>query len=161
MTLFVHLTSAKHQRHIRLTDLKAGDSRRGGPGLFALPVLPNYFASHQWMRELRKWGSSLLVGVYFRIPDDDLVLVGRYNMPHQQMTVDQVAALLLNRDAAKSLGYEVIIPHSIAPEAIHRIRFLAKPLGWRHFPGAHGRRPCGCSWCSRGEYNSRRFRWTP
>lgn len=156
--MFVHITSAKHQRHIRLTGLKAGDSRRGGLGLYALPVLPNYFVSHQWMRELRKWGKGPLIGVYFRIPDDDNVLVGRYNMPHQQMTADQVVASFLTHDASEILGYEVIIPHAITPESIHRIRYLGKPIGWRHFPGAHGRQPCGCGWCSRGEYNSRRFR---
>jgi hypothetical protein len=158
MTTFVHLTSAKHAHHVARAGIRASPARELPAGVFAMPVVPSYLRSHQWMRELRKWSRGPIAGVYFRIPDDELVWAGRYTCEHRAMSAAQAAAAVMHAED-DALGYEVIILHSIAPSAIQRIRYLSFVVGWRHYPGAHRHRPCGCPACvTRGEYKARRLR---
>lgn len=158
MATFVHLTSATRRRSIQRAGIKPEATGFGYSGVFALPVTPYYVVSHQWARELRKWGRGRIAAVYFRLPDEERVKVGRYNRPHEDMTAAQAVAVLM-RQGHDALGYEVIVPHRILPKAITRIRLVSGRVGWRHFPGAHGQSPCGCPACiARGEYNSRRLR---
>jgi hypothetical protein len=72
------------------------------------------------------------------------------------MTAAEAAATILA--AAHSEGFEVIIPRRIEPTEIHRTRELTQVVGWRYYPGSHGRRPCGCPFCQRGEFGARRLR---
>jgi hypothetical protein len=158
MATLVHLTSATRLRRILRAGIKPEATRFGSPGVFAMPVTPNYVVSHQWTRELRKWGRGRIVAVYFRVPDDEPVKVGHYSHPHEDMTAAQAVAALM-RPEHDALGYQVVIPHGIPPQAITRTRLISSRLGWRHYPGAHSRRPCGCPACvARGEYNSQRLR---
>lgn len=158
MAILVHLTSAKLQRRILRAGIRPEAKRFKAPGVFAMPLTPNYVVSHQWARELRKWGRGSILAVYFRVPDDEPVMVGPYNRPHEAMTAAQAVAAIMHLEHT-ALGYEVIIPHGIPPEAIMRTRLISSRIGWRHFPGAHGRRPCGCPAClARGEYNAHRLR---
>lgn len=160
MAILVHLTSAKLQRRILRAGIRPEARILGAPGVFAMPLTPNYVMSHQWTRELRKWGRGRILAVYFRVPDDEPVMVGPYNRPHEEMTAAEAAATIM-RLGHSALGYEVIIPHSIAPEAVMRTRLISSRIGWRHYPDAHGQRPCGCPAClARGEYNSHRLRQT-
>jgi hypothetical protein len=53
--------------------------------------------------------------------------------------------------AADPLGWEVLIPRSIRPAEIHRVRALPQVVGWRYLPGSQGRPPCACPYCTRGE----------
>jgi hypothetical protein len=73
------------------------------------------------------------------------------------MTAAQAVAAIMHL-GVDALGYEVIISHGIPREAFMRTRLISSRVGWRHFPGAHGRRPCSCLVCLTGEYNSRRLR---
>jgi hypothetical protein len=158
MATLVHLTSAKLLRRIQRAGIKAEATCFGSTGVFAMPVIPNYVVSHQWARELRKWGRGRIIAVYFRVPDGEPVKIGRYSRPHEDMTAAQAVAAIM-RQGSDALGYEVIIPHSIPPQAISRTRIISSRVGWRHYPSAHGRRPCGCPACvARGEYNSQRLR---
>jgi hypothetical protein len=158
MATFVHLTSARLLRRIQRTGINPKAASFRVVGVFALPVTPNFMVTHQWTRELRTWGHGRIGAVYFRLPDDEPVKVGRYNRPHEDMTATQAVATIM-RLGVDALGYEVIIPRSIPRGAIVRTRLISSRVGWRHFPGAHDRRPCGCPAClARGEYNSRRLR---
>lgn len=158
--MFVHLTSAKHLRRILRAGIKPEAARFGSTGVFAMPVTPNYVISHQWARELRKWGRGRILAVYFRVPDDEPVQLGHYGHPHEDMTAAQAGAAI-TRQGSNALGYEVVIPRRILPQDITRTRLISSRIGWRHYPGAHGRRPCGCPAClARGEYNSQRIRET-
>ncbi len=121
-----------------------------------MPVTQNFFVSHQWLRELKCKGGGTISGVYFRIPDEEMVWVGHYNKPHRQMTAAEAAALMMADEDRE--GYEVIIPRRIEKNEIHRIKDLPQVVGWRYYPGAHGRRPCGCPGCQRGRYGARRLR---
>ena len=60
MPLFVHLTPEKQAKRIRRAGI------RGCPGVYCLPVGPDYYVSHQWLRELKRRGQRTIVGVYFQ-----------------------------------------------------------------------------------------------
>jgi len=157
MTLFVHIAAKKDSRTIRRAGLKASPINDVIPyGIYAMPVVPNFYTSHQWVRELKRRGQRQMCGVYFRIPDGEEVWAGRYNQPHMRMAAAEAVALLMRLEDIQ--GYEIIIPHLIAAQAIVKIRDMPH-IGWRYFPSAHQRRPCGSPAClGRGEIKSRRLR---
>ncbi len=72
------------------------------------------------------------------------------------MTAAQAVAMFL--PDASLAGFEVIVPRKIVASEIHRIRKLPQVVGWRYYPGAHGKKPCGCPYCQRGQYGARRLR---
>jgi hypothetical protein len=153
MALFVHLAAEKNIPGIRRSGIRL---RRPAKGVYAMPVTPNFFVSHQWLRELKRGGQRVILGVYFRIPDGERVWVGRYNEPHREMTAAQAAGLVMK--GAEPEGYEVIIGRAIEKSEIHRIRKLSQVLGWRYDPKAHGKPPCGCPYCQTGLYGARKIR---
>ncbi len=129
-----------------------------------MPVTPSYMLSHQWLRELRRGGQRLIVAVDFRIPDDEPVLVGHYRAPETEMPVAEAVSVILHAEDAR--GYEIVVPRSIAPAELHRIRHVRQVTGWRYRPDAHGQRPCACPAClGRGEFKAadlrRRFTTDP
>lgn len=161
MTNFVHIADAKDGAAIRRTGLKL--PRLKGPvnnqrpvGVFALPIVPNFLVSHQWLRELKRRGFKVAVGIYFRIPDTELVWAGHYSQEKQLLSAAEAAACL-RRDG--TLGYEVIIPRSVASTEIRAVRSLPQVLGWRYSPGSHEKGVfCGCEYCQKGAIKSRRIR---
>ena len=157
MAMFVHLASEKSVKAILRNGISRIRKQRDRPrGIYAMPVTRNFYISHQWLRELKRRGGSTIVGVYFRVPDEEAVWVGHYNQAHQQMTAARAIALMTATENRE--GYEVIIPRRVEREEIHRIRNLPQVTGWRYYPGAHGKRPCGCPFCQRGNYGARRLR---
>jgi hypothetical protein len=162
MALFVHLAPEKRSASIRRSGIKPqriGEATWQGYGrvVFAMPVTNDFFVSHQWLRELKRGGQKTIVGVYFRIPDDQTVMVGHYNQAHTQMSANEAAGLIFNLPNAE--GYEIIIPRQIDADEIHDIKPLPQVLGWRYYPDSKGRKPCGCPVCvPRGEIKSSRIR---
>ena len=157
MPTFVHITSEDVARRARRAGIRlARQNTRPVRGVFAMPVTPNFQISHQWVREVKQWRHGMMVGVYFRIQDSELVWVGRYNEQHEQMTAAQAAAHVMSQTTMT--GVQVIIPRRIMPKEILRIRNLPQLVGWRHYPGAHGQRPWSCPCCQRDAYGSRRIR---
>jgi hypothetical protein len=121
-----------------------------------MPVLANYFASHQWLRELKRRGARPLVGVYFRVPDRERVLVGHFRMPHAFVSAAQAAKVIMA--APDPRGYQVIVPRGIAAKEIHDIREVNRVVGWRYYPEAKGRKPCPCPYCIKGDKGARKIR---
>ena len=162
MAVFVHLASEKEARAIRRSGIRPSRFNRAAPVgyeriVFAMPAVENFFYSHQWLRELKRRGQRTIVGVYFRLPGEQTVMVGHYNQAQMEMTADEAAGLVFNLPNAE--GYEVAIPRKVEATEILKIRPLPQVLGWRYFPGAKGRPPCGCPVCQpRGEIKSRRIR---
>jgi len=76
-----------------------------------MPVLPNYYVSHEWLRELRRRGRPPRVAVDFVVPDEEPVLVGHYTRAHDEMTAAQASALIMR--AEDPLGYEVVLPRVV------------------------------------------------
>jgi hypothetical protein len=112
MATFVHIADERDSASIRRVGLKLPRAPETFPGsrpvgVFATPVVPDFVVTHQWVRELKKRGFRLAVGVYFRVPDDEPVWAGRFNEPKQPLTAAQASAWLSRE---RTLGYEVIIP---------------------------------------------------
>ena len=155
--MFVHLTPEKNVKTILRNGLSRIRKSSNRPhGIFAMPVTRNFFVSHQWLRELKRGGSGPIAAIYFRIPDEEVVWIGHYNQAHQQMTAAEAAAEITNNKSPE--GYEVIIPRRIEKAEIKRAKILPQVTGWRYYPGAQGKKPCGCSFCQRGNYGARRLR---
>ncbi|WP_228542038.1 HEAT repeat domain-containing protein [Nocardia sp. XZ_19_369] len=148
--MLVHLTPEKNARRIRRAGITVHGLERG---VFCMPMLPSYVLSHQWLRELRRGGQRLFIAVHFRIPDDEPVLVGHYSAAGTEMTAAEAVSLIMHAEDAR--GYQIVIPRSISPTELHRVRHVRQVTGWRYHPNAHGRRPCACPAClGRGEFKS-------
>ncbi|HKU99138.1 MAG TPA: hypothetical protein VJR58_27845 [Vineibacter sp.] len=154
MALLVHIAPEKAVPAIRRAGIRIPKWQHG---VYAMPVLRNFFVSHQWIRELRRRGDRTLVGVYLRVPDDEAVRIGHYGgSPETVTAAAAVRAIML---AADPLGLQIIVPRKIVVKDIHAIRRLPQLVGWRYFPGAHGKRPCGCPACQpRGGIKTRKLR---
>lgn len=150
MPMFVHLAPAKAVARIRRAGIK-----RGPVGVYCMPMLADYYSTHQWARELKRRGQRAMLAISFRVDDSERVLVGVYNRPHQAMSASEAVKTLIA--AEDRLGYEVIVPRAISAREIRAIRSVPHALGWRFYPAAHGRHACMCDWCSRGDINRRRI----
>lgn len=162
MPIFVHIADERHSSAIRRNGLKIAHWRKKHAlpdtvtGIFAMPVISNFFVSHQWVRELKSRGFRTAVGVYFRVPDDEEVWIGRYNEERVKATAAMAHARLSETNA---LGFEAVIPRNIDAREIRAIRHLPQTLGWRYFPGAHEKGVfCGCEYCQKGLIKSRKIR---
>ena len=153
----VHLTPEKYLARIRRTGISA-TSRHGWGcrGVYAMPILPSFVTSHQWLRELRRRGSGTMVAVDFVIDDTEAVLVGHFTAPHTTMPVAAAAALI--RAAESPFGYEIVVPRRIAPAEIAKVRAVPQLVGWRVSPRAKGQQPCGCPVCATGGYGDAKIR---
>ncbi len=90
----------------RWTGIKAPSAARDTPeGVFCMPSLPDRFATHQWLRELKRRGQRTIVAVDFRLPSDEPVWVGRYQEGHQEMPLGRAIGVL--RREVDSRGFEV------------------------------------------------------
>jgi len=156
--MFVHLAPLARIELIRRNGIRRQRRPLGGSpgGVFAMPVTQNFYVSHQWLRELKRSHPGPLAGVYFRIPDVEQVWVGHYGQAHRWLSAAEAVAEFLSAEARE--GWEVVIPRRISTAEIHRTRPLPQVIGWRYQPGAHGRKPCGCDFCQRGQYGARRLR---
>lgn len=159
MAMFVHLAPTSQIVLIRrngISRLRKAVGERPG-GLYAMPVTRNFYISHQWLRELKRRGQGPIAGIYFRIPDNELVWVGHYNRHHRRMTAAEAMAEFMSADSRE--GWEVIIPRRITAKEIHRVRSLPQVIGWRYSPEAKGKPPfCACKYCTRGDYGARKLR---
>lgn len=134
MAMFVHLTAESRVPLIRrngITRLRAAAGIQH-KGVFAVPVTRNFYASHQWLRELKRRNQGSIAGVYFRIQDEELVWVGHYGQTHALVTAAKAIALFM--ESTDPLGWEVVIPCRIEAHQIHKVRLLPQVIGWRYFP---------------------------
>lgn len=157
--MFVHLSTESRAVLIRRNGIRRlRRPKEDFPGgIFAVPVTRNFYASHQWLRELKRKSSETIVGIYFRIADDEKVWVGHYNQNHQWMLAAEAVREFMS--AEDNRGWEIVIPRRIIASEIHRIRRLPQVVGWRFSPQSKGKPPfCTCRFCTRGEYGARRLR---
>lgn len=156
LSICVHLTAEKNVRHILRNGIKAMPLRAGGKGVFCMPVLPNYYASHQWLRELKR-RQATMVAVDFRLPAREMVLVGHFSAPHAEVSISEAARVIMS--AEDPLGYEILLPRSVESDEIHKVRSVSQVIGWRYSPKAKGQRPfCTCMCCIRGDYGANSLR---
>jgi hypothetical protein len=159
MAMLVHLAPESRIAQIRRNGIARlrGAVGASPKGVFAAPVTRNFYASHQWLRELKRRNQGPVVGIYFRVPDDQSVWLGHYGQAHRRLSAaDAVAHFAAATDP---LGWEVVIPRRIEASEIHRTRRLPQVIGWRFSPTSKGKPPyCTCKFCTRGEYGAARLR---
>ena len=151
MPTLVHLADEREMASILNADIKP---RVKGAGVYCMPVLPNFYVSHQWLRELKRGGAKTYVGVYFKVSSKEMVIAGRYNEKHRVVKLGDAIKEIMSLD--DPLGYELIIDRKIEAKEISGIRHLSQNLGWRYWPTSHGKRPCACEYCLRGSIKGRR-----
>lgn len=157
MAQFIHLTDERLARRIEKSGVKPSEVWGGKTKyVFAMPVLPDFAVSHQWLRELKRRGVRTFVAVQFRIADDEPVRVGRFNRDPLDTTAAGATRIFLEHDSG--YGLQVMIPRKILPREIMRVYEPPQLVGWRFYPEAKGRKPCGCPACQRGEIKSRKIR---
>ncbi|MCC2548221.1 hypothetical protein LJY25_17355 [Hymenobacter sp. BT175] len=152
MPLLVHLADANDAARILRGGIKIG---KGSPGVYFMPLTPDFYASHQWLRELRRGGARSFVGIQFRLPDDEEVWFGKYGTRHCKGALG--AAIGEFMQLGDKLGYEFLIERRIEPGEIRKVVALPQVVGWRYSPDSHQRETlCACPMCiSRGEIRSR------
>lgn len=121
-----------------------------------MPVLQSFYLSHQWLRELKRGGANTFVGVYFEIDSKTKVYAGRYNQDHKHIELGE--AIREIQALEDPLGYEIIIDRKIKASEINKIKNLPQNIGWRYKPDAKGLKPCGCSYCTRGQIKGNRIK---
>ena len=157
--MFVHLTLESKIGRIRRNGIARLRKAVGvSPnGVFAVPVTRNFYASHQWLRELKRRNRGTIAAVYFRVPDEESVWLGHYGQVHRWLSAAEAVAEFASAD--DPLGWEVVIPRRIEANEIHKTCRLQQVVGWRFFPKAKGKPPfCTCRFCTRGEYGSAKLR---
>ena len=155
MPTLVHLADEKYADKIVANGIKIG---KGTRGVYCIPVTPDFYVSHQWLRELRRRGVKIFVGVYFKLNTKELVWFGKYNRGHAQMELGK--ALAEFRKAEDKLGFEFLVERKIEPKEIQKVKHLPQIVGWRYYPDSHNRETlCTCPMCiTPGEINSRKKR---
>ena len=151
MPTLVHLADERDSARILQGGIKP---RWRGSGVYCMPVLPNFYVTHQWLRELKRSGVKTFVGVYFKLPDEEMVFAGRYNQRHRHIKLGEAIKEIMSLEDA--LGYELIIDRKIEAGEISNIRHLPQNLGWRYAPHIHNKPPCSCEYCLRGSIKGRR-----
>ena len=154
MPTLVHISDIKEIASIRRNGIKVSKWKNG---VFCMPVTPDFYVSHQWLRELKRSGTRALCAVYFRLPSEVIVLAGRYNGEHREIPLSDAMREFNNGN--QQLGYEFIIPRKILPNEILSIKPLPHNIGWRFYPESKGNTPfCTCRYCTRGGIKSNRMR---
>ena len=156
MVSFIHITDKKDEQLIMRNGIGAARRRTGVRSVYATPVVPNFATAHQWARELKRRGIRTLICVQFKIPDEELVLVGQYNGEKLEMAAAEALGAVLNH--TDPMGLEVIIPRRITAREVTRTYPAPRITGWRYYPNAKGKQPfCHCKWCNRGEIRASRI----
>ena len=156
MAQFIHLFDERDLASIRKVGIKAVKHPRiGEKRIYLFPQTENFVVNHQWMRELKRYNGASMLAARVRIPDATMVSIGRFNQEHLQVTAAE--AIRIARENSDPLGLEVILNRAIPAKEIIAIYKPPKVGGWRYYPEAHNRKPCGCPCCQRSEPFSKKI----
>jgi hypothetical protein len=158
MPQFIHLADDREIAMIRKNGIKAREIYgTKSKGVYATPVLQDYYRSHQWLRELRRRGIKVISAVQFRVDDDVPVSVGRFNDRHLDVSAAEAVRIFMEHDTG--MGLEVIFASSIPASSITRTYTPEQITGWRYYPESHAddRKPCSCPYCQRGLINGQKL----
>ena len=156
MAVFVHFTDENNKNSIIKNGIKLETIHYDNinRGIFCMPVIPDFYATHQWVRELKQYKSgNEIIAVYFKIPDEELVFCGKYNEAIIETKASESHNKFINLD--DKMGFQTIIGRKIFPKEITKVKNIPQTIGWRHFPNSHKRKRCLCPAClTKGSYNS-------
>lgn len=122
MAVFVHLFPEDALKRIKTQGINTSHIHYPDAdiGVFCMPVVQDFFATHQWARELMRWNKKSVLAVYFRIPDKEEVWYGHYNQGHRKLSACMAVELFSNEK--EQLGYQVIVTRKIDRSEIVRIK---------------------------------------
>ena len=149
--MLVHLAPAPLARRIERAGLRGGPRRFQVDGetieveraVFAAPHLDDFWHTHQWLRELRRWRRDELVAVDFRLGSEEPVLFGPDWRAHVRCTLGEA----IGRARAAPMGAEIVIPRDVLPGELVRVRRVRQDVGWIEKPPPHAPRGCVCQMC--------------
>lgn len=159
MSIFVHLTSESNLGSIQKNGIKPGKIHFENvtQGIFCMPVINDFLSTHQWLREIKRFSKKNIVGVYFKIPDNELVWCGLYSEEPKQYKANEAVDTFMKVE--NRLGFQVVLPRKLFRKEVLRIKHLPQMLGWRYYPNAHEKKLCFCPAClGRGEFNTSKIR---
>jgi hypothetical protein len=123
MANFVYVTFEKSIRSIRRSGIMAEQTPASVPdGVHAMPVIVRSHETYKWQQELRHKGQRNLCGVYFQIPDHELVWISLYNELYRPTAAAEAVSLLT--DKLVEQDFKLIIPRSISKSEIRQIRYV-------------------------------------
>jgi hypothetical protein len=154
MATFVHIADARQAPHIRRNGIKSHRARFAVSidvtevhrVVFCVPVVANFQATFQWLRELKRHGHRTAVGVQFRVDDSQEVWFGHYYRPHDLITAAEAVGRYMKIDDPR--GFEILLPRRVKPQDIMRVREVPQLMGWRFFPGSKN---TGTTWWPRNK----------
>lgn len=111
--------------------------------IFAMPVLEDFAATHQWVRELRRGQRGRLVAVHFRVPDDEVVLVGRYGPKKERRRAGEAVSTV----RGAPWGQEIVVCRRVAAREIVAVRDIRQDVGWVETPDSDHKYQCVCQLC--------------
>jgi hypothetical protein len=157
MAHFLHLIDARSENSISKGGIRISRSKfLKIPGVYCFPVLNNYYYSHQWLRELKRKGIKEILAVHIRIPDNEKVWVGYFGSEHRNVEANRAIRIILETE--KKDGFEVIIPRKVNKNEIISVYKPSQIVGWRYYPNSHGKKPCGCPYCQKGQIKNKKLR---
>jgi hypothetical protein len=150
MSMLVHVTRASANAQIRKAGIRAARCNlvtASGPqalrGVFVFPVLDNFAATFQWVRELRQFHDERALAVYVRGNDDEEVLVGRYGQSHQETSLGEAIRWV----RAHPWGAQITLLRSVRAREVHAIRAITQLVGWVGAPHDTKLPDCVCAVC--------------
>lgn len=152
MPKLIHLAPKKLELRIRRSGLRASpalivdaDEHVTLHGVFAMPVLPDFQKTYQWIRELRSWRGEL-VAVHFRVPTDEHIYVGHYGKTKLHGPAGEVLTWFRD-EPSNAWGGEVFVPRRIDKGEIIDIKAIRQDVGWRQTPHVNHKYQCVCEGC--------------
>jgi hypothetical protein len=148
----VHLAPASAERAIRKSGIRGAKAKFATSptteialthAVYAMPVVADYWTTLQWLRELRRGHDERLIAVYFRVPDAEAVLCGRYSGVHTLRTATSAAAWVLKNPA----GAQVVVPRSVSAKELVSIKTVKQLVGWTEIPEGSNKYGCVCAIC--------------
>ncbi len=153
MATLIHITRRENEKSIKNSGIKLNNYNV----IYFMPHTPDFLISHQWMRELKRFGIKNHMAVDFKLPNEELVWMGNYHSAHRQLPLGEAIGEFMK--AEDKFGYEFFIQRKIEPKEIKKFRYIPKPMGWRYEPNAHGKPPCPCPMCiQRGGYKTNKLK---
>lgn len=157
MATFIHIFAESDCASIKRSGIRMQKtSYREYDGVFLSPVTSDYYFTHQWARELKRFENVPKLAARVRIPDTEKVWVGRYNEPHDKLSAAEAIRFACEQETPR--GLEVILPRKVSSKEIIAVYRPNRNTGWRFFPESNGEKPLGYPEYQRGEPYSRKLR---
>ncbi|MBN1898390.1 MAG: hypothetical protein JW827_06405 [Spirochaetes bacterium] len=159
MPVFVHLTSDRNLKQILHSGIKTSRIEPSGlSGVYCMPLIKDYYISHQWLRELKRKGTRTIISLYLRLSSEEDVFLGHYKDKPVKMKANRAVKTIM--DSEDPLGYQVVIPRKIHRKEIFKWKYVSQLTGWRYSPDSHHSKiSCLCPACiPKGAINSQKIR---